>query len=241
MTTTYFAALLAGLLSFFSPCVLPLVPAYLCYLAGSSFEELVNGASTQAMRRRILLASLLFVAGFATVFVLLGASASVISQLLRAYQDVLAKIAGLILLVFGLHFLGLRLPFLNFEKRFAFPRSDAPFAAYGMGLAFAFGWTPCIGPVLAAILALAAREESLAQGMLLLASYSLGLGAPFVLAGLAIPAFLRFSARTKKHLHLYEKIAGAGLVVTGALFISGEFTRLAAWLIEAFPALARLG
>jgi cytochrome c-type biogenesis protein len=242
MTTTYLPSFLAGLLSFASPCVLPLVPAYICYLAGSSFEELIDGASSRTLRRRIVLASLLFVAGFSTVFVILGASASVIGQALRVNQDVLSKIAGGAIVLFGLHFLGIfRLHFLNFEKRFAFPRPDAPLAAYGIGLAFAFGWTPCIGPVLAAILAVAAREESIMQGVLLLSSYSLGLGLPFIAAGAAVPVFLRFSGRARKHLHMFEKIAGAGLVVTGLLFLSGEFTRAASWLIELFPSLARLG
>jgi cytochrome c-type biogenesis protein len=242
MTASFIASFFAGLLSFVSPCVLPLVPAYLCYLAGSSFEELLEGASSRALRLRITVASFLFVAGFSTVFVLLGASASAIGQTLRIYQDALSKIAGGVLLLFGLHFLGLLwLPFLNFEKRFIFPRADNPFSAYGMGLAFAFGWTPCIGPVLAAILAVAAREESVGQGMLLLTSYSLGLGLPFFVAGAAIPLFLRFAARARKHLHLFEKIAGAGLVITGALFLSGDFTHIAAWLIDMFPGLARLG
>jgi cytochrome c-type biogenesis protein len=242
MNTSLFASFLAGLLSFVSPCVLPLVPAYLCYLAGSSFEDLLDGATSRVLRGRILLASILFVAGFATVFVTLGASASAVGQTLRLYQDALSKIAGAAILLLGLHFLGLlKVPFLNFEKRFSFPRSDSPLSAYGMGLAFAFGWTPCIGPVLAAILTVAAREESVGQGMLLLTSYSLGLGLPFIIAGAAVPAFLRFSARARKHLYLFEKIAGAGLVITGALFLSGEFTRLASWLIETFPALVQLG
>lgn len=242
MSTSFLTAFFAGLLSFISPCVLPLVPAYLCYLAGSSFEELLHGVKLPELRRRVLLVSVLFVLGFATIFVLLGASASAAGQWLRTSQPLLSKVAGAGILLLGLHFLGLfRLSFLNFEKRFAFPTGAGPLSAYGMGLAFAFGWTPCIGPVLATILVLAAQEESLVRGMMLLSSYALGLGLPFIAAGAALPAFLRFSSRTRRYLNGFEKIAGAGLAVTGLLLMTDKFTLLAGWLIEAFPALANLG
>ena len=242
MTISFFTALLAGFFSFLSPCVLPLVPAYVCYLAGASSEEIINGADKRALRRRVLLASLLFVFGFSVVFVLLGASASVAGLLLRQYQDILSKIAGAGIFILGLHFLGLfRLPFLNFEKRFAFPSGAGPFSAFLMGLAFAFGWTPCIGPVLAAILTLAAREESVGAGMLLLGAYSLGLGIPFVFAGIALHLFLRVSRQAKKALRWFETVAGLGLVITGFLFMTGTFTRLASLLIETFPSLGTLG
>ncbi len=241
MSVSFLTAFLAGLISFLSPCVLPLVPAYLCYLVGSSYEELTEGVSGRGMQRRVFLASVLFVAGFGTVFVLLGASASAVGQVLRVYQDILTKIAGVAIVLFGLHFLGVfRMGFLNIEKRFAF-HGDTPLNAYGMGLAFAFGWTPCIGPVLATILVLAAQEETLAQGMLLLATYSLGLGLPFIVAAAALPFFLRTSGRFKNYMHWVEKVAGAGLVLTGALFISGNFTWFANWLVETFPALTNLG
>ncbi|MES2906835.1 MAG: cytochrome c biogenesis protein CcdA [Pseudomonadota bacterium] len=239
---TFLTAFLAGLLSFVSPCVLPLVPAYLCYLAGSSFEDMTEGVTDRKLRRDVLIASLFFVLGFSLVFILLGASASAAGQLLRGYQDILSKIAGAAILVFGLHFLGaLRLPFLNIEKRFSFPNGAGPGSAFLMGLAFAFGWTPCIGPVLAAILAVAARGESLVQGMLLLTSYALGLGVPFLLAGAALPLFLRVSKRVRRSIGWFEKIAGLGLVLTGLLLLFDKFTMLAGWLIEAFPALAALG
>jgi cytochrome c-type biogenesis protein len=242
MTISYLASFAAGLISFISPCVLPLVPAYLCYLAGSSFEELSEGLSSQQIQRRVLLSSSLFVLGFTTVFVLLGASASVIGQLLRVYQDILTKISGVAILLLGLHFIGVfHLPFLNFEKRFGFPKTVGPFGAYGMGLAFAFGWTPCIGPVLATILAVAARDESLPQGMLMLTCYSLGLGLPFLAAGLALPLFMRALPHARRYINWVEKIAGLGLIGTGLLFLSGTFSYLATWLIEMFPALAKLG
>ncbi len=242
MTLGLFTAMIAGLFSFLSPCVLPLVPAYVCYLAGASSEEIINGSDTALLRRRVLLASVLFVIGFTLVFVLLGASASATGLVLRQYQDILSKIAGAAILVLGVHFLGLfRLPFLNFEKRFSFPTGAGPFSAFLMGLAFAFGWTPCIGPVLAAILTMAAREESVGAGMALLAAYSLGLGVPFVLAGVALPLFLRVSSHAKKVLRWFETVAGLGLVITGTLFLTGAFTRLASLLIEAFPFLGRLG
>lgn len=242
MTLNYFTAFAAGLLSFLSPCVLPLVPAYLCYLAGSSFEELSQGIQPPKMRRHVLLAALLFVAGFSTVFILLGASASTAGQALRSYQDILSKIAGAAIVLMGLHFLGIfRFATLNMEKRISFPTGTGPLSAYAMGLAFAFGWTPCIGPVLAAILTAAAREETLHAGIGLLISYSLGLGLPFIAAGIAFPVFLRISERMKKYLRWFETIAGAGLVITGFLFLTDQFTRIAGWMIEAFPVLARLG
>jgi len=180
------AAALGGLISFLSPCVLPLVPPYLSFLAGVTLDEL-QAQDDWGVRRRAILTALLFVAGFSTVFVLLGATASVLGQAIRQYVDVLSTIAGLAIIAMGLHFLGLfRIGFLYREARLSVDKSVDVWGAYMMGLAFAFGWTPCIGPILAAILAVAGSETSVARGAILLAAYSAGLGAPFVLAALAM-------------------------------------------------------
>jgi len=159
---------------------------------------------------------------------------------LRMHQEVLSKLAGIALLIFGLHFLGLRLPFLYAEKRFAFPRSDTPLSAYGMGLAFAFGWTPCIGPVLATVLTLAASEGSLGAGVRLLLVYSLGLGIPFVLAAAAIGPFIAFLQRFRKHLGRVEKVMGLLLVATGVLMLTGSLNWFGQWLIDNVPLLSRI-
>ena len=241
---TYPAAALAGLLSFASPCVLPLVPPYLCYLAGVSFEEFAASDSQQssAVRNRILLASLAFVMGFTTVFVLLGATASALGRLVTEYSIILSQLAGAVIIIFGLHFLGLfRLRALMREARFEARQPAGPPGAYIMGLAFAFGWTPCIGPVLAAILALAGREESVIQGAALLAVYSAGLGVPFMLAAAFSGVFLKAAARLKTRMGYVEKAMGGLLVIAGFMFLTGEMSRLSFWLLEAFPALGRLG
>ncbi len=239
------AAFAAGVLSFLSPCVLPLVPPYLCYLAGANLEELTGekGDEARATARRALLTAFVFVLGFSTIFVALGAGASAIGQLLREYLDILAKIAGVVIIIMGLHFMGLfKLRFLLMEKRYqADTRPASMMGAYVMGLAFALGWTPCIGPVLASILAVAASEESVAKGAFLLAVYSAGLGVPFLLAAFAINGFLAFMKRFRRHLGLVEKIMGAFLVITGVMFLTGGMQIVSTWLLEAFPALAEIG
>ena len=236
------AALAAGTLSFLSPCVLPLVPPYLVYLAGTSLERLEDAEPEVSVRRETVVAAALFVFGFSTVFVLLGAGASVIGGLLRAYSGELAMIAGVAIIVMGLHFLGLtRIGWLMREKRAAMPKPVGLWGAYVMGLAFAFGWTPCIGPILAAILAVAASETTLAKGAGLLAIYSLGLGIPFVLAALAVEPFAAFLARFRVHLALVEKAMGGLLVLTGIAFLTGFIGQASYWLLEAFPALAKIG
>ena len=236
------AALAAGTLSFLSPCVLPLVPPYLVYLAGTSLERLEDAEPEVSVRRETVVAAALFVFGFSTVFVLLGAGASVIGGLLRAYSGELAMIAGVAIIVMGLHFLGLtRIGWLMREKRAAMPKPVGLWGAYVMGLAFAFGWTPCIGPILAAILAVAASETTLAKGAGLLAIYSLGLGVPFVLAALAVEPFAAFLARFRVHLALVEKAMGGLLVLTGIAFLTGFIGQASYWLLEAFPALAKIG
>ena len=235
------AAFVAGLISFLSPCVLPLVPPYLCYLAGTTLEELQSAKSGRT-RRDTVLASLFFVAGFTTVFVTLGATASVFGQLLRQYSTVLSVMAGLAIIVMGLHFVGLfRLAFLYREKRVAVSPGASFGGAYLMGLAFAFGWTPCIGPILAAILAIAGSESTVARGAALLGVYSAGLGLPFIGAGLAVGGFLAFMSRFRAYFGAVEKTAGALLVLTGIAFLTGSMQSLSFWLIQSFPGLAVLG
>ena len=235
------AALLAGLISFLSPCVLPLVPPYLCFMAGATLEELQGGDAGRS-RRGALLASLLFVAGFSTVFVALGATASAFGTLLRQHGEALSIVAGLGIIVMGLHFIGLfRLGLLYRQARVEVQRPPGLWSAYAMGLAFAFGWTPCIGPILAAILAVAGSQATVGSGAALLLAYSAGLGIPFVLAAVAIGAFTAFLRGFRRHFATVEKLAGAALVLTGIAFLSGGMQSLSFWLIEAFPGLARLG
>jgi cytochrome c-type biogenesis protein len=239
---TIAAALAAGTLSFLSPCVLPLVPPYLVYLAGTSLERLADAEPAPAVKRDTIVAALLFVAGFSTVFVGLGAGASVIGALLRAYSDVLATIAGIAIIVMGLHFLGLtRIDLLMREKRAEMARPVGLWGAYAMGLAFAFGWTPCIGPILAAILAVAASEATIAKGAGLLAIYSLGLGIPFVIAALAVEPFAAFLVRFRAHLAAVERVMGGLLVLTGIAFLTGFISQASYWLLEAFPVLGQIG
>ena len=238
---TYLAALLAGLVSFLSPCVLPLVPPYLVYLAGATLERLADDSKSGGMRDTVL-AALLFVAGFSTVFITLGASASVIGVLVRAWSFELSIVAGLAIIVMGLHFLGITpIALLHREKRVAMVKPVGLWGAYAMGLAFAFGWTPCIGPILATILAVAASETTVAKGASLLAVYSAGLGIPFLLAAVAIEPFAAFLARFHRHLAYVERAMGGLLVLTGLAFLTGWVSTAGFWLLEAFPALGRIG
>jgi cytochrome c-type biogenesis protein len=236
------AALIAGLISFLSPCVLPLVPPYLVYLSGLSLERFADAEPEPAVRRETVIGALLFVLGFTTVFVALGAGASAIGELVRAYADIFAKVAGVAIIVMGLHFLGVfRIGFLTREKRVTVAKPVGLWGAYVMGLAFAFGWTPCIGPILAAILAVAASEATVAKGAGLLAVYSLGLGIPFLLAAFAVEPFAAFMARFRAHLGKVEKVMGALLVLTGIAFLTGFVTQASFWLLETFPALGTIG
>jgi cytochrome c-type biogenesis protein len=235
------AAVGAGLLSFLSPCVLPLAPPYLCYLAGTTVEALAEESEVRA-RRDIFIASLLFVAGFGTVFVTLGATASVFGTLLRQWSHPLSIVAGVGIMAMGAHFLGLfRLSWMYREKRVEVAKPPGLWAAYLMGLAFAFGWTPCIGPILAAILAVAGSEDTVAQGALLLAAYALGLGVPFVLAALAMERFLGFARGFRKQFARLEKAVGVALVLTGVAFLTGGVQAASGWLIELFPKAGMLG
>ena len=236
------AALLAGLISFLSPCVLPLVPPYLIYLTGATIEQVANTGDVARSRRAVLLSALLFVLGFSTVFVALGASASLIGGVIRAWSAQLSILAGIVIIVMGLHFLGLtRIGFLMREGRLSMPKPVGLWGAYLMGLAFAFGWTPCIGPILAAILSVAAAEATVAKGAGLLAVYSAGLGIPFLLAAVMIEQFSSLFARMKRHLATVEKVMGVLMVFTGSGFLTGSVTAVSIWLLETFPALANFG
>jgi cytochrome c-type biogenesis protein len=235
------AAAAAGVLSFLSPCVLPLVPPYLTFIAGTTIEELAEEGEAGA-RRDTVLAALLFVAGFSTVFVALGATASVFGQIVRAHLEFLSLLAGIAIIAMGLHFLGLfRFAFLYREKRFSVEKPIGLWGAYLMGLAFAFGWTPCIGPILAAILALAGAEDTVAHGAGLLAVYSAGLGIPFIVAALAMAPFMRFMQRFRAHFGKVERVVGVLLVFTGIAFMTGGVQRASYWLLETFPGLSNLG
>ena len=238
---TLSAAAAAGLLSFLSPCVLPLVPPYLTFIAGSGLEELVEGGERRAARDTII-AALLFVAGFSTVFVALGATASALGQTVREHLPLLSALAGVAIVGMGLHFLGVfRLSLLYREKRLSVEKPVGLWGAYVMGLAFAFGWTPCIGPILAAILAVASSENTVGTGAALLAVYSFGLGLPFIIAALAMEPFIRFLRRFKAHFGKVERVVGVLLIVTGVMFLTGGIQNVSFWILQTFPGLATLG
>ena len=240
----YFGVAFAGLVSFLSPCVLSLVPPYLGYLGGMSIEQMTaEGGLERRAWRRVVLASLCFVLGFTTVFVGLGAGASVFGQLIQTYKGGLSMAAGIVIILFGLHFLGLlRIPLLYREARYQANMEGATLlGAYVIGLAFAFGWTPCIGPILAAILAVAASEATVTKGAGMLAVYSLGLGIPFLIAAFAVEPFAAFLARFREHIGKVEKAMGALLVLTGIAFLTGFVTQASFWLLETFPVLGRIG
>lgn len=244
----YLAAVSAGIVSFLSPCVLPLVPAYLSFIAGTSLDELATDhPADPGLNRRVMLAAAAFVAGFSTVFLILGASASALHALVFEHVGVLAKVAGVLIVIFGLHYLGVfralgLFAFLQRDVRFHGGRPPAHWGgSYAIGLAFAFGWTPCIGPILATILALAGSGDSLGFGVSLLAAYSLGLGIPFLAAAMALPAFLRFSKGFRRHMRGVERAAGVVLVLTGVAIFFDILSALGFYLLEAFPALGNIG
>jgi cytochrome c-type biogenesis protein len=236
------AAVFAGALSFLSPCVLPLVPSYLVFISGTSLEDL-RDSDAKLNYRYVLLAALMFVLGFTTVFVALGATASYFGQAVRSQLPLLSQLAGVLIIIMGLHFLGLfKLQILSREARYHHDSKPfGLFGAYAVGLAFAFGWTPCIGPVLAAILSVAANTESVTQGAMLLAVYSLGLGIPFLIAAASVNVFLNLFGRFKSKLGLIEKFMGAALVLTGIMFLTGTMQTLSYWILETFPSLGAIG
>ena len=229
-------ALMAGVLSFLSPCVLPIVPPYLAYMGGISMSEM---RGNERARRRVILPALFFVLGLSTIFGLLGFAASTLGMFFLQYQDLFAKISGAVVLVFGLHFLGLfRIPILDREARLnAGEQGGSAFGAYVLGLAFAFGWTPCIGPQLGAILSLAAQEGSIQRGTALLAIYALGLGLPFLLAALFIERSMTLMQRLKRHMKTIERAMGVLLVIVGLALLSGVFTDFSFYLLELFEEL----
>lgn len=235
-----FIALFAGVLSFLSPCVLPIVPPYLAYMSGVSLGDI---SSERSARRKAVIAALFFVMGLSTVFLILGFTASAFGMFFLQNQVLFAQISGVVIIIFGLHFVGVfRIPFLDQEARLdAGDKGGSSFGAYVLGLAFAFGWTPCIGPQLGAILSLAASEASVTKGTLLLGVYAAGLGIPFLLAAMFITRAMGVMNRIKPHMKLIERIMGGLLIAVGLAMVTGAFTWFAFWLLETFPALALLG
>jgi cytochrome c-type biogenesis protein len=239
-----FAAFLAGILSFISPCVLPLIPGYLSFVSGVTLDEMrAPGASVTlvdsgAKRRRAVIMSLAFVLGFSIIFIALGASATAIGTLLMEHLQLLGKIAGVVIILFGLHMMGvLKIGLLYKEKRVQTNKKPAGFlGAILVGMAFAFGWTPCIAPILSAILVVAATQETVGEGVALLAAYSAGLGVPFIATSFAINQFLAASARIRKHYHTIEVVSGLLMVIVGVLIFTNKFTVIAQLLTPYLPA-----
>ena len=230
-----FIAFSAGLISFLSPCVLPLIPGYLSYIYGTTYNDLLE--------TKVKLSPLIFFTiGFSIVFILFGAAATFIGQLFLSYSNELRIAAGIIIIIFSLHILGfLNLKFLNFEKRLQVLNNNSFFGPILLGMAFGFGWTPCIGPILGSILVLATTEESLARGIILLCFYSLGLAIPFILSGLLIQKFIGVSNKLKSKMKLIVNISGYLLLVTGVLILTNQLQALGFYLIEYFPILQKLG
>lgn len=241
----------AGLLSFLSPCVLPLVPPYLTYLAGSSLDEITRSDGktefeAASIRNKALINAAFFVLGFTCVFVVLGAGASSLSQVVRQNQELLSIIAGVVIILMGCHFLGLfKIGLLYREARFQVDEDIVKGASvagsYVMGLAFAFGWTPCIGPILGVILGIASARDTVGEGAFMLGVYSMGLGVPFMLAALFAGPFMKFLVRFRKYLGSVEKLMGGLLVLTGILFLTGGMETFAFFLLENFPVLQTFG
>lgn len=239
----YFGAFIAGLLSFASPCVLPLVPPYLSFLAGVSLDQLTEDNRSAKATRNVVTTAIAFVLGFSTVFVALGASASFIGELLVDHFDLLTYVAGALILLLGIHYVGLvRLPLLSREARFQSQSRPMGLAgAYLIGLAFAFGWTPCVGPVLAAILLYAGSEADVVQGAMLLFTYSLGIGVPFIAVAFFAGPFLNLMQKYRRHIGKVEKTIGVLLIITGILFLTNSMSTIAYLMLEWFPAIGTIG
>ena len=235
---TLLAAFAAGILSFVSPCVLPLIPGYVSFVSGVSLEEMRGGATAApSARRQVLVTSLFFVLGFSLVFTALGALGTAVGRFLFSNLPILSKVAGAVLVIFGLHTMGVfRLSFLESEKRMHAQRKPAgPLGAMLVGIAFAFGWSPCIGPILGGILAIAGSKQRVWEGVQLLAVYSLGLGIPFLLTSMAINQFFAATARIRKHYRAIEMVSGALLVVIGVLIFTGKLALIVAYLNPYLP------
>mgnify|MGYP001320744017 FL=1 len=226
----------AGFVSFLSPCVLPLIPGYLSFISGQSLEEILE-------KKKIRLFPLvLFCFGFSTVFILLGASASFLGQILLKNSELLRIIAGAIIIIFSLQFIGfINIPLLNFDKRFETRKSSNMLFPYIIGLAFGFGWTPCIGPILGSILALAAIEETVLKALILLSFYSLGLAIPFIFAGYLTQKFLIISKNFRRNINIFSKIGGIILLITGILILTNQLQSIGFYLFNIFPFLANFG
>ncbi len=226
----------AGLISFLSPCVLPLIPGYVSFISGQSLQEILKS------KRINILPLILFCFGFSTVFIVLGASASFLGQTLLQNSEILRIIAGIIIIIFSLQLIGvINIPYLNFEKRFDARKSRNILFPYIIGLAFGFGWTPCIGPILGSILALASIEETLSRAILLLSFYSLGLAIPFVISGYLIQKFLLFSKNFKKNINIISKIGGVILLTTGILILTNQLQAIGFYIIKIFPFMQNFG
>jgi len=226
----------AGLISFLSPCVLPLIPGYVSFISGQSLQDILKSKTVN------ILPLILFCFGFSTVFIILGASASYLGQTLLQNSEILRIIAGIIIIIFSLQLVGLiNISYLNLEKRFEAKKSQNILFPYIIGLAFGFGWTPCIGPILGSILALASIEETLSRAIILLSFYSLGLAIPFVLSGYLIQKFLLFSKNFKKNINLISKIGGVILLITGILILTNQLQIVGFYLIKIFPFMQNFG
>ena len=238
----------AGFVSFVSPCVLPLVPPYLTFIAGVTLDDLTDNMKSRIVFGRVMIAALAFVLGFSAVFVGLGASASAIGQGIQDLnatfrifgQPALPIIAGIVIIAMGLHFVGVyRIGILDREARFQVRRKPSGvLGSFLIGMAFAFGWTPCIGPILGTLLALASNEETVGEGALLLAFYSAGIAIPFLIAAAFAGPFMVLMRRFRRHMGKVEKGMGVLLVATGLLFVFGQMTLLSLWILETFPGLA---
>ena len=244
MEITFFGAFIAGLLSFASPCVLPLIPAYISFLGGASLSQLTEEDGIDAAtQKRVFYSAIAFVLGFSTVFISLGATATAISAMIAQNSLLLGQIAGTIIVIFGLHYMGVfRIGFLNFEKRFHLENKPAGLiGSYILGLAFAFGWTPCVGPILASVLMVAASGDSVSYGISLLTVYAAGLGIPFLAAAFAVKPFMKFLSRFKSQMRKVELSIGGLLIVTGIAIFTGELAEAANWLLETFPVFTQVG
>jgi cytochrome c-type biogenesis protein len=242
-SVSLFGAFFAGIVSFVSPCVLPIVPGYLSFISGINVAQLRDAETPRGLARRVAITSVAFVLGFSTVFVALGAAATYVGYLLQQYKGTLGVVGGVIIIFLGLHTAGiLPIKFLLYEKKADVKSKPLGLlGAYVVGLAFAFGWTPCIGPILGAILLYASQQQTVGEGVLLLSAYSAGLGIPFILSGLAINGFFAAFSRLRRHMKMVEYVAGAMLVGVGLLLVTGRLTVLASFFSKMFPGLTKIG